>query len=138
MHYLPTVTLAVLAVMAAPAMADNVVVGPPTAAVSVGGSDHAVVIGDCTTADTGAVPGAGGIAFGDGAASNNGAIVFGKGSTGNGLNIVSFGDSGTNLYRQLTNIADGTGANDAVTLGQMNTAIASAVSGGGGGGGGTV
>jgi autotransporter adhesin len=80
---------------------------------------------------------AGGVAIGSGSVSNR-AVLSGIGSIANGthaipfntsdqtlLGAVSFGSAAGNTYRQLTNVADGTQAQDAVTIRQLAGALSS-------------
>ena len=65
---------------------------------------------------------AGSVALGYGTQANHsGSVAVGNGSITSGDNTVAFGNDGLN--RRLTNVAAGTGQNDAVNLGQMNAAI---------------
>ncbi|MDR6204857.1 autotransporter adhesin [Paraburkholderia graminis] len=78
-----------------------------------------------------------GVAIGSGSVSDR-AVLSGVGSIANGthsipyntsdrtlLGAVSFGNASTNTYRQLTNVADGTEAQDAVTVRQLAGALSS-------------
>ncbi|MFM0390106.1 YadA family autotransporter adhesin, partial [Paraburkholderia dipogonis] len=100
-------------------------------------ADNALALGALSSASV-----AGGVAIGSGSVSNR-AVLSGIGSIANGthaipfntsdqtlLGAVSFGSAAGNTYRQLTNVADGTQAQDAVTIRQLAGALSSfAVSG---------
>ena len=95
-------------------------------------ADNALALGALSSASV-----AGGVAIGSGSVSNR-AVLSGIGSIANGthaipfntsdqtlLGAVSFGSAAGNTYRQLTNVADGTQAQDAVTIRQLAGALSS-------------
>jgi trimeric autotransporter adhesin len=121
---------------------DAVAIGP--AAVSSGASSFAAGNGAQATTDNALALGAlatasvnGGVALGQGSVSNR-AVVPSSGTIGSGsdavpfntsdgtlLGAVSVGNAATNSYRQLTNVADGTAPQDAVTVRQLTGALSS-------------
>ncbi|WP_407945934.1 YadA-like family protein [Paraburkholderia domus] len=73
--------------------------------------------------------GAESVAIGGNATANaNNSVALGANSLANRANVVSVGSSGAE--RQITNLAAGTSDTDAVNVKQLNTSIASAVTGG--------
>jgi len=95
-------------------------------------ADNAVALGALSSASV-----VGGVAIGSGSVSDR-AVLSGVGSIANGthaipfntadqtlLGAVSFGSASGNTYRQLTNVADGTQAHDAVTIRQLAGALSS-------------
>ncbi|WP_425129507.1 beta strand repeat-containing protein [Burkholderia ubonensis] len=122
--------------------ADSVAIGPQ--AIASGTSSLAAGNGAQATAANGLALGtqsnvsvAGGVAIGSGSVSDR-AVLSGIGSIAVGshsipfntsdrtlLGAVSFGDASGNTYRQLINVADGTQAQDAVTVRQLAGALAS-------------
>ncbi|EDT10318.1 Haemagluttinin domain protein [Paraburkholderia graminis C4D1M] len=95
-------------------------------------ADNAVALGALSSASV-----VGGVAIGSGSVSDR-AVLSGVGSIANGshsipfntadqtlLGAVSFGSASANTYRQLTNVADGTQAHDAVTIRQLAGALSS-------------
>ncbi|MGF6536564.1 autotransporter adhesin, partial [Paraburkholderia sp. GAS206C] len=84
---------------------------------AVASGDSAIAIGARTT-----TTGNHSVALGDGAsASNNNSVALGSNSTTDRDNSVSVGSAGAE--RQITNVAAGTQATDAVNVGQLNNAI---------------
>jgi autotransporter adhesin len=95
-------------------------------------ADNALALGALSSVSV-----AGGVAIGSGSVSDR-AVLSGIGSIANGthaipfntsdqtlLGAVSFGSAAGNTYRQLTNVADGTQAQDAVTIRQLAGALSS-------------
>ena len=121
---------------------DSIAVGP--LAIAGGASSLAAGNGASAQMDNGVALGAqanvsigGGVAIGAGSVSDR-AVLSGVGSIANGthaipyntsdrtlLGAVSFGSAANNTYRQLTNVADGTQAQDAVTVRQLAGALSS-------------
>jgi autotransporter adhesin len=121
---------------------DAVAIGP--LAVSSGASSFAAGNGAQATADNALALGSlavasvsGGVALGQGSVSDR-AVAPSSGTIGSGshaipfntsdgtlLGAVSVGDAATNSYRQLTNVADGTAPQDAVTVRQLTGALSS-------------
>ncbi|SFQ03906.1 YadA-like family protein [Ralstonia sp. NFACC01] len=121
---------------------DSVAIGPlavATGATSLAAGNgaqaqtaNALALGSLSTVSV-----AGGVAIGSGAisdrpiASGIGAIPAGSQavpfntSDGTLLGAVSFGSAAGNTYRQLTNVADGTGQHDAATIRQLTGALQS-------------
>ena len=56
-------------------------------------------------------------------AAGDNSIALGQGSAANRPNTVSVGNASTGLNRQITNVAPGTGPNDAATFGQLNQGL---------------
>jgi len=71
-----------------------------------------------------------GSAIGNGAsvtAAGTNSVALGRGSVASEANVVSLGTTAANGQRRIINLAAGTGATDAVNLGQMNGALATKV-----------
>ena len=122
--------------------ADSVAIGPQavasgTSSLAAGNGAQAAAANSLALGVRSNVSVAGGIALGSGSVSDR-AVLSGVGSIANGshsipfntsdrtlLGAVSLGDATTNTYRQLTNVADGTQAQDAVTVRQLAGALSS-------------
>ena len=94
---------------------------------AVGMSTNAQGLNSTAIGDYAATTATGSTALGfNASASHNNSVAIGTNSTTNAANVVSVGDAGTSLTRKIVNLADGTANTDAVTVGQMNAAIAAA------------
>ncbi|AOJ05816.1 hemagluttinin domain protein [Burkholderia mayonis] len=121
---------------------DSVAIGPlaiasGTGSLAAGNGAQAQVANALALGAQSNVSVAGGVAIGSGSVSDR-AVLSGVGSIAVGshaipfntsdralLGAVSFGDTSGNTYRQLTNVADGTQAQDAVTVRQLAGALSS-------------
>ncbi|RQR50945.1 hemagluttinin domain protein, partial [Burkholderia sp. Bp9126] len=121
---------------------DSVAIGPQaiasgTSSVATGNGAQAAAANSLALGARSNVSVAGGVALGSGSVSDR-AVLSGAGSVTIGsravpfntadrtlLGAVSLGDASGNTYRQLTNVADGTQAQDAVTVRQLAGALSS-------------
>ncbi|MGU7776334.1 YadA family autotransporter adhesin, partial [Burkholderia sp. MR1-5-21] len=121
---------------------DSVAIGPlalasGTSSLAVGNGAQAQVASGMALGAQSSVSVVGGVAIGSGSVSDR-VVLSGIGSISTGshaipfntsdrtlLGAVSFGDANGNTYRQLTNVADGTQAQDAVTVRQLAGALSS-------------
>ncbi|WP_425117616.1 YadA-like family protein [Burkholderia anthina] len=121
---------------------DSVAIGPQaiasaTSSLAAGNGAQAAAVNGLAFGTQSTVSVADGVAIGSGSVSNR-PVLSGTGSITVGsyavpfntsdrtlLGAVSFGDAANNTYRQLTNVADGTQAQDAVTVRQLAGALAS-------------
>jgi len=97
------------------------------------GVNNGTVIGSGSTVGSsgGTAIGAGSAANGENAtaigqgsnATGSGSVAIGSGSVANEANTVSFGNGTDTGNRRIVNIADGVGANDAATKGQLDRAV---------------
>ncbi|VWB96439.1 YadA-like family protein [Burkholderia metallica] len=97
------------------------------------GVNNGTVIGSGSTVGSsgGTAIGAGSAAKGENAtaigqgsnATGSGSVAIGSGSVANEANTVSFGNGTDTGNRRIVNIADGVGANDAATKGQLDRAV---------------
>ncbi|WP_375538853.1 YadA-like family protein [Burkholderia pyrrocinia] len=89
------------------------------------GSGSTVAAGGGTAIGAGsAAKGENATAIGQGSnATGSGSVAIGSGSVANEANTVSFGNGTDTGNRRIVNIADGVGANDAATKGQLDRAV---------------
>ncbi|MBM7132201.1 YadA-like family protein [Dyella mobilis] len=101
--------------------AADIAIGNGATAVGVNGSGSAIAIG--ANANAGALFS---VALGENAsATAEYSVALGSNSVADSNNTVSVGDAGSDLYRQIVNMAAGVEANDAVNVSQLTPVITS-------------